>query len=105
VIVELRNYRIKAGRRAEFIQFFETRTAPAQREYGMKIVGPFLDLENPNRFAWRRSFPSLAERDRMKTAFYGSELFLKEFEPVVTSLLESYDFGLYETSPGYLCDG
>ena len=65
MIVEVRSYRIKPGRREEFIKFFETRSVPALRAHGMQILGPLLDLENPNKFVWLRSFPSLEERDRM----------------------------------------
>jgi hypothetical protein len=52
---------------------FETRAVPAQRKYGIKITGPFLDVENPNKFVFLRSFPSLEERDRMKEAFYSGK--------------------------------
>src|ERR1051326_6989815 len=74
MIVEVRSYRIKPGRREEFIRLFETRAVPALREHGMKVLGPLLDVENPNKFVWLRSFPSLAERDRMKDDFYEGEL-------------------------------
>ena len=70
MIVEVRTYRIKPERRGEFINFFETRAVPAQRSLGMNVVGPLLDLENPDGFVWLRSFPSLEEQDRMKEAFY-----------------------------------
>jgi hypothetical protein len=60
----------------------------------------FLDVENPNKFVFLRSFPSLAERKRMREAFYGGELWKKELEPVAMSLLESYDVILCETSAG-----
>jgi len=105
MIVEVRCYRIKPGRREEFIQFFETRAVPALRSHGMKILGPLLDLENPNKFVWLRSFPSLAERERMKDAFYGGELWKDELESIAMPMLESYDVILCETSPGYVCDG
>jgi heme-degrading monooxygenase HmoA len=74
MIVEVRSYRVTPGRREEFIRFFETRAVPALRAHGMKVLGPLLDLENPNKFVWLRSFPSLEERDRMKTAFYEGEV-------------------------------
>jgi hypothetical protein len=105
MIVEVRSYRIKPGRRAEFVQLFETRAIPALRSYGMKVLGPLLDVENPNKFVWLRSFPSLDERDRMKDAFYGSELWLNELEALAMPLLDSYDVILCETSAGYVCDG
>ncbi len=78
MIVEVRSYRIKPGHREEFIQFFETRAVPALRSYGMKILGPLIDLENPNKFVWLRSFPSLAERERMRYEFYEGELWKNE---------------------------
>jgi heme-degrading monooxygenase HmoA len=105
MIVEVRSYRIKPGRRQEFIEFFETRAVPALRSHGMKIVGPLLDLENPDKFIWLRSFPSLSERDRMKNAFYEGELWKNELESIAMPMLESYDVILCETSPGYVCDG
>ena len=105
MIVEVRSYRIKPGFRDEFIKFFETRAVPALRSYGMKILGPLLDLENPNKFVWLRCFPSLDERDRMKTAFYEGELWKHELESIAMPMLESYDVILCETAPGYVFDG
>ena len=102
MIVEVRSYRVKPGRRWEFIHFFETRSIPALRSHGMKILGPLLDLENPNKFVWLRSFPSLEERDRMKNAFYEGELWKNELEAIAMPMLESYDVILCETSPGYV---
>ena len=93
------------GRREEFIHFFETRAVPAQRSHGMKILGPLLDLENPNKFVWLRSFPSLEERDRMKNDFYEGEMWKNELERVAMPMLESYDVILCETPPGCVCDG
>ena len=105
MIVEVRTYKIKPGRRDEFIQFFETRGVPAQRSLGIRIVGPLLDLENPDVFVFLRSFPSLTERDRMKSAFYDGELWKNELEAIAMPMIESYDVILCETSSGYVFDG
>jgi heme-degrading monooxygenase HmoA len=105
MIVEVRSYRVKPGRRAEFIEFFQTRAVPGLRSHGMKILGPLLDLENPNKFVWLRSFPSLDERERMRDAFYEGELWKNELEAIAMPMLESYDVILCETAPGYVCDG
>ncbi len=93
MIVEVRSYRIKPGRREEFIKFFETRSIPALRSHGM------------NKFVWLRRFPSLDERDQMKNAFYEGELWKNELEAIAMPMLESYDVILCETSPGYVFDG
>jgi heme-degrading monooxygenase HmoA len=105
MIVEVRSYRIKPGRRAEFIHFFETRAVPALRSHGMKVLGPLLDLENPNKFVWLRSFPSLEDRERLRTAFYEGEVWKNELESIAMPMLESYDVILCETSRGYVFDG
>jgi len=104
MIVEVRSYRIKPGRRDEFIKFFETRSIPALRSHGMKIMGPLLDLENPNKFVWMRSFPSLEAREQMKNAFYEGDLWKKELEAIAMPMLESYDVILCETAPGFVFD-
>jgi hypothetical protein len=104
MIVEVRSYRIKPSHREAFINLFETRAIPAQRKYGIQIVGPFLDVENPNKFVFLRSFPSLEERERMKDAFYGGEVWKNELEALAMPLLESYDVILCETSQGCVFD-
>jgi len=104
MIVEVRSYRIKPGHREEFIKFFETRVAPALRSFGMPVLGPLLDVENPNKFVFLRSFPTMEERDQLKNAFYGSDLWKGELEGIAMPLIESYDVILCETSAGYSCD-
>ena len=104
MIVEVRSYRIKPGRRGEFIQLFETRAVPALRADGMKVLGPLLDVENPNKFVWLRSFPSLEDRDRMKDAFYEGDLWKNELEAIAMPMIDSYDVILCETSPGCVFD-
>src|ERR1700739_2722200 len=87
MIVEVRRYRIKPGRRDEFIRFFESQSIPALRAYGMKVLGPLVDVENPNAFVFLRGFPSLEARDSMKEAFYGSELWKKEMEGIAMPMI------------------
>lgn len=102
MIVEVRRYRIKPGRREEFLEFFRTRSIPALQAHGMRVFGPLVDLENPNAFVWLRGFPSLEARDAMKTAFYEGELWKNELEAIAMPMLESYDVHLTETGPGFV---
>jgi hypothetical protein len=104
MIVEVRIYRIKPGQRDVFIDFFQARAVPALRAHGMKVLGPLLDLENPNKFVWLRIFPSLEERDRLRNAFYEGELWKNELESIAMPMLESYDVILCEASPGCVFD-
>jgi heme-degrading monooxygenase HmoA len=104
MIVEVRSYRIKPGKRAEFIKTFEQLAITGQRAHGMKVVGPLLDLENPNKFVFLRSFPSLEERERMTEAFYGGELWKNKLEAIAMPMIASYDVILCETTPGTVFD-
>ena len=45
MIIEMRTYKLKPGKRAEFLEIFRTRSVPAHDEIGMKILGPFLRSE------------------------------------------------------------
>jgi hypothetical protein len=104
MIVEVRTYKIKPGRRAEFIEFFETRSIPALQSHGMKVLGPLVDLENADNFVWLRAFPSLEARDAMKTAFYEGELWKNELEAIAMPMLDSYEVVLTETTLGCAVD-
>jgi len=78
MIVEVRSYRITPGKRDEFIEFFETRSIEALRSHGMKVVGPMVDVENPNKFVFLRGFPTMEDLHRMKDEFYGGKLWKKD---------------------------
>ena len=66
MIIEMRTYKTKAGMRSRFIETFRTKSIPAHAEIGMKILGPFLSVEDPDTFFLMRGFPDLASRESMK---------------------------------------
>lgn len=96
MIIEMRTYKTKPGRRAEFLEIFRTRSVPAHAEIGMKILGPFLSVEDPDMFFFMRGFPDLASREPMKAQFYESELWKNEIEPIVMPMLANYDVTLVD---------
>ncbi len=102
MIVEVRTYKIKEGRRAEFLRFFETRAVPAQRSQGMEILGPLVDLERQDTFVWMRAFPSMEDRDRLKKAFYEGPTWKSELEAIAMPMLEDYSVVLTETTAGFV---
>lgn len=69
MIIEMRTYKTKPNRRAEFLQIFRSKSIPAHVEIGMKILGPFPSLEDPDTFFFMRGFPELASRGPMKAKF------------------------------------
>ncbi len=104
MIVEVRTYQTKPGFRDKFIEFFEKRSVPAQQAHGMGIVGPLLDLENPDVFVWLRTFPSPEERERMRNAFYDSDEWKNDLEPTAMPMLQSYSIAVTETSPAFVAN-
>jgi hypothetical protein len=100
VIIEMRTYKTRPGKRSEFIEIFTRRSIPAHREIGMKVLGPFLSIEDADTFFWMRFFPDLASRDSMKAAFYEGALWKNELESLLLPILEKYEAVLVEDRVG-----
>jgi len=96
MIVEMRTYKLKPGKRDEFARIFRTRSIPAHAEIGMKIFGPFLSIEDPDTFLFMRGFPDLASREPMKAKFYEGDLWKNELESVLMPMIEKYDVVLVD---------
>ncbi|MFK4066473.1 NIPSNAP family protein [Streptomyces sp. NPDC029674] len=69
-IVELRQYTTRPGRRDELIELFDREFVETQEAAGMRVLGQFRDLDDPDRFVWLRGFQDMATRHRALTAFY-----------------------------------
>ncbi|MFZ3264467.1 MAG: NIPSNAP family protein [Terriglobales bacterium] len=96
MIIEMRTYKLKPGKRAEFLEIFRTRSTPAHHEIGMKILGPFLSIEYPDTFFFMRGFPDLASREPMKAKFYEGELWKRELENLLMPMIEKYEVVLVD---------
>ena len=103
MIIEMRTYKTKPGKRSEFLEVFRTRSMPAHAEIGMKILGPLLSIEDPDVFFFMRGFPDLESRGPMKAKFYEGELWKRELENVLMPMLERYDVVLVEDPEGMVC--
>jgi heme-degrading monooxygenase HmoA len=96
MIIEMRTYKLKPGKRSEFLEVFRTRSVPAHDEIGMKILGPFLSIEDPDVFFFMRGFPNLESREPMKAKFYEGKLWKEELENVLMPMLEKYEVVLVD---------
>jgi hypothetical protein len=45
MIIEVRTYHVKPGLRDRFLEFFHRHAVPLQQSCGMRVMGPFVDLE------------------------------------------------------------
>ena len=100
MIIEMRTYKTKAGCRERFLEVFRNKTMPAHAEIGMKVLGPFLSLEDPDTFFFMRGFPDMPSREPMKAKFYEGELWKNELENVLMPMLDTYDVVLVDDPQG-----
>jgi hypothetical protein len=96
MIVEMRTYKTKPGKRPQFLEVFRTKSMPAHAEIGMKILGPFLSIDDPDTFFFMRGFPDLASRDPMKARFYEGKLWKSELEDILMPMLERFEVALVD---------
>ena len=100
MIIEMRTYKLKPGKRTEFLEIFRARSVPAHDEIGMKILGPFLSIEDSDTFFFMRGFPNLDSREPMKAKFYEGELWKRELEHVLMPMIEKYEVVLVDDPEG-----
>ena len=91
MIIEMRSYKTEPGRRADFLEVFCSQSIPAHAEIGMKILGPFLSVDDPDTFFFMRGFPDFASREPMKARFYEGELWKCKLESILMPMLEKYE--------------
>jgi NIPSNAP len=96
MVIEMRTYKLKPGKRAEFLEIFRSKTMPEHAKIGMKILGPFPSIEDLDTFFFMRGFPDLQSREPMKAKFYQGELWKRELENVLLPMLDRYDVVLVD---------
>lgn len=69
-VIELRQYTLKPHRRDAFIALFEREFVETQEAVGIRLIGLFRDLDDPDRFVWLRGFPDMAARKLALETFY-----------------------------------
>ena len=85
---ELRQYRTRPGKRAEWVRFMEDEIIPFQASKGMMICGSFVAEEEDNLYVWIRRFDNEEERKRLYQEVYESDVWKNVMGPRVKELLE-----------------
>lgn len=88
-IVELRQYTLHPGKRDVLIDLFDREFVESQEELGMKIIGQFRDLHNPNRFVWLRGFRDMPSRAQALKDFYGGPVWKAHREAANATMIDS----------------
>jgi hypothetical protein len=90
-VVELRRYRLRPGRRDELVALFERELVETQEAVGMRVIGQFADVDEPDQFVWLRGFAGLPARDRGLGAFYGGPVWGEHREAANATMIDSDD--------------
>jgi hypothetical protein len=88
-IVELRQYTLHPGKRDVLIDLFDREFVESQEALGMKVIGQFRDLNNPNRFVWLRGFRDMPSRAQALKDFYGRPVWKAHREAANATMIDS----------------
>jgi quinol monooxygenase YgiN len=69
-IFELRQYVLHPGQRDVLVEVFDDNFVEGQEAAGIRIIGQYRDLDDPDRFVWLRSFPDMESRQAALTKLY-----------------------------------
>jgi hypothetical protein len=85
---ELRQYRIKDGKRNEWVKLMEEEVIPFQISKGMVIAGSFTGQQEPDLYVWIRRFESEEERVQLYKAVYETDHWLNVLKPKIDTMLD-----------------
>jgi hypothetical protein len=88
-IVELRQYTLHPGKRDVLIDLFEREFVETQKVVGIKIIGQFRDLDDPNRFIWLRGFQDMTTRADSLQRFYGGPIWKAHRDAANATMIDS----------------
>lgn len=84
---ELRQYRCRPGKRAEWVKFMEEEIIPYQVKCGMVVLASFTAADDPDLYVWMRRFESQEQKEALYAATYQNETWQNEFSPRVADLI------------------
>jgi len=90
-VFELRQYTLHPGRRDVLIELFERAFIDPQTAAGIRVLGQFRDLNDPNRFVWFRSFSDMLRRKEALTRFYGGSVWKEHRDEANATMIDSDD--------------
>jgi hypothetical protein len=99
--VELRQYTLVPGARRAFIELFEREFIETQEAVGMRLLGIFCDLGDPDRFVWLRGFADMRSRRQALIDFYTGPCWRTHGAEANSMMIDSDHVHLLQPVPGY----
>ena len=84
---EFREYRIRDGKRQEWVDFMENEIIPYQTSKGRVVIGSFVGEEESDLYFWIRRFESEEQRIRLYDAVYESDHWKNVISPKVGEMM------------------
>lgn len=88
-IIELRQYTLHPGKRDVLIDVFERELVESQEVLGMRLLGQFRDLDNPDKFVWMRGFTDMPSREVGLTGFYTGPVWMANRNTANETMIDS----------------
>jgi hypothetical protein len=88
VLFELRQYRMRPGKKDAWVKLMEEEIIPFQTQHGMVIIGSWVGEKEEDVYVWIRRFDSEEERVRLYEAVYQSDHWKNVIGPKVPELLD-----------------
>ena len=85
---ELRQYRMKPGEEANWVNYMEEVIIPFQISKGMVILGSFVGEEEKDLYVWIRRFESEEQRERLYETVYESDTWKNEIAPKIPDMMD-----------------
>jgi hypothetical protein len=88
-VVELRQYTLHPGHRDTLIELFDREFVEPQEAVGIRVLGQFRDLGDPDRFVWLRGFADMAARAECLAAFYDGPVWAAHRNTANATMIDS----------------
>lgn len=88
-VLELRQYTLHPFKRDVLVDLFEREFVETQEAAGMRVLGTFRDLDDPDRFVWLRGFADLSVRAPALRRFYGGPVWQAHRSAANATMIDS----------------
>jgi hypothetical protein len=88
-VVELRRYALHRGARETLIELFEREFVETQEAVGIRVLGTFRDVDDPDSFVWLRGFANMSARAVGLRAFYEGPVWAEHRSAAAATMIDS----------------
>jgi len=95
-LIEIRSINLKPSTREEFHRLYIEEALPLLQRWNFDVVAHGLSLHDENSYYVIRRFDSLAQREQMEDAYYGSDDWRQGPREAILALMETYTDIVFE---------